>query len=876
MLQNETPLVGVAPTKLIKGIRDFDDIAEPLKCISLKEALETQWNTDAHFFTYQPEGHETWPRLNSEVLPKLEKNSVRLLKNCIVLDYDNPEHKPWNGEFFSAFLEKFNNLSQNPILSSWVAFYTTSGGCRFVYVPEKIESVSSVDASVRCLIRDFAIYGLEIDITCAQWTRCFRLPRVLRDDVPTWTQSYFLCEYQWESRLDVLKLLPFGKVDVKEVPHSNEEKPATAYSLSLLKNTDGSETDWFRKAKKKLKNKNCFDIIFRDQLIAEQGERDVKIQSYVGEAISALFPIEGTTVKLIYALFLPAISELHPDPQTPDWTTVLWRSCLRYWASELAKAKERQLELEISKQEAVSVARRIIETMQTWCSAPELKDADYKAREWLQSKLIAATLNHYYLMTPEGYYDTIPVTMGRLPSRIRELGMQSLIPLWVPKKDGTFRPKSGQEIIDSCVTSVGGLEGASSIEGSFIRSIGKKDSTLIQRLYGLKKDFKGEYNVYVDTWLKLMAGPNFDTLQHWIAWALDFEAGPICALSITGPPGLGKKMLVWGLAENIDTETVADATEMGRFKSLLVKSPFVVVNEGFPKIEGRDAADTFRQLVSGDPIAVEQKFRDTIIVRNPVRMIFTANNDDVVHMLSLNKDMSPYDREALAIRLFHFNAPVDASLWLAQQGGLAFTDGWIKSDAGGPSKYIVAKHFKWLYEQRRLFPRGGRLLVEGEVNNETIRIISPRGGKAPEIVEALINLVESTPEAGDPNGRVFIKNNQEIWVTTSGVQKFWRETIGKYSKRDVSTIDIGKVLRGFWHKEYKDYPIVIKYYANCPPKAARWRRIDPSLLYQEAVQHGYNCKRIEALHHAEMVTQTNAIIQATEDGTILPPIPKAI
>ncbi len=868
------PLVGVAPTKLIKGISDFDEPCQELTCVSLKEALEKQWNTDAHFFTYQPENHTAWPRLRDEILPKIEKTGTRLLKQCIVLDYDNPDHKPWDGELFAAFLDRFNVVSQNPVLSEWAAFYTTSGGCRFIYIPDKPLTVRDAEGLHKAVIRDFGIFGLDIDVTCAQWTRCFRLPQVVRDGIPTWVQSYYLQEFQWDKRLRTAEIIPFGSLTPENTPVALEEKPSTQASLLLLKNRDGTDTEWVKRVKKKLRSKSCYDVIFKDALLAEHGERDVKIQSYVGEAIATLFKLEGTSVKLIYALFLPAIAELTPDAQTPDWTTVLWRSCLRYWSSESAKSKEKDLEIKEREQKAQSLARQILAVVRQWCSAPELKDADFKAREWIQSKLIVGTpTNSYYIMTPQGYYDSIPVSKDRLPARVRELGMAALMPLWVPAKQGDFRQVRYQELIDAHCTTISAIEGAISVPGSYVRSLGNKDSTLVQRLFGLKQHFPGEFNQEVDVWLKLFAGRHYEIMQHWIAWSLDFDAGPICALSISGPPGLGKKLLVQGLAENLDSECVADAKEMGRFQSLLLKSPFLIINEGFPDLGGKDPADTFRHLVSGDPIPVEQKFRDTIVIRNPVRMIFTANNEDVVHKLSLNRDMTPYDREALAIRLLHMNCTEAAAEWLRRQGGLQYTQGWIKSDSGGPSTYKVAKHFRWLYDQRHLFPRGNRLLVEGEINNETIRIISPKGGKAPEIIETLINMVENTPEAGDQKGRVVVTKDGNIYVTTAGVADYWRCTTGKYSRQNISPIDVGRTIKSFIHRQDKEHPRKMRFYLS-QVKIARWRQIDPCLLYQEGIQHGYNCKRLEEINQKIIKTQSDELIKATtSEPELLPPVP---
>ena len=68
-------------------------------------------------------------------------------------------------------------------------------------------------------------------------------------------------------------------------------------------------------------------------------------------------------------------------------------------------------------------------------------------------------------------------------------------------------------------------------------------------MYKRNDNLPSEPNEYVDEWLRALGGDHYDEICNWIAYALDFEAGPICALSLRGEGSIGKKLLTEGLAE---------------------------------------------------------------------------------------------------------------------------------------------------------------------------------------------------------------------------------------------------------------------------------------------------------------------------------------
>ena len=101
-----------------------------------------------------------------------------------------------------------------------------------------------------------------------------------------------------------------------------------------------------------------------------------------------------------------------------------------------------------------------------------------------------------------------------------------------------------------------------------------------------------------------------------------------------------------------------------------------------------------------------------------MRIVFTANDHDLLYELTGGKDMSPESRKATGDRLLHFDVGPEAGHYLQKLGGREFTEKegarWIRGDDGGSkSNHVVAKHFLWLYDNRDEPNKRQRLLVMG-------------------------------------------------------------------------------------------------------------------------------------------------------------------
>ncbi|MFG0319749.1 MAG: primase-helicase family protein [Planctomycetota bacterium JB042] len=857
------PYVGVAATRNVPGVNNLADGGTSfLRVLPLDEALLHPWKTDAHLVTYRVSKVDKWPRCNKPALPQVRQAGCEIYSTMLVFDYDNPGHRPWSEGEYEDFVGNLFDVAEDgfPLALSWSAFYTTQHGARFVYVLTDPVPVDESEPLARGVVRDFARRGIHLDDKCCDWTHLFRLPCVTRSGEATWEADYFELVSQWDVRLDPATIEPaeprpgsdYGMVEPLDLP---QPSPEEAYSL-LFEQTETGErkTKWFKDAKRRLKNRSCYEVIFEHHPLGQPGNRDSTLQRLVGEALALLYHVEGTSPELIYALFLPAAEQLDPDDGTPDWTEALWASVLRYWAREKAKDLKRLEQQELAKESTKHLSLRVLEGMRQWCEHPGIWRTESDSIAWMAQHIIISTPAAFHVVNREGQIDSTPVRRDQLPARIRELGMDELIPL-VRETENGFKEVPAQTLINQHATVVSHVEGAVDLPHTVVRDIGEATATLVVKLFDLRTDLEPRFDKEVDDWLRLFGGERYEQLVEWISHALAFRDGPICALSIAGPPGCGKKLLVQGLAECISTECVGDEKEFGQFQSMLMRTPFISVNEGLPKGVGqKDVADTFRHLVSGDPILVNQKFKDPVLVRNPARIIFAANNTDVVSMLTGHRDLSPDDRDALAVRLLHLDVPPETSEYLRMKGGLAYTGQfgrrWIRGDGGAASDYVLARHFLWLYHHRTPAPAGNRLLVEGDMDRDLLRLMSTRSGTAPDVIEALIKMIEQ----GVANAGVVVHEGR-IYATTSAVVD-WHRTNSTSRNDRVNHKSVSSVFRGLSKRGSSRTPRKLATAGG--DRRARWYEIDGRTLLVEAIEHGYRCERLAkvvAKHEAEAVEE---------------------
>lgn len=886
-------LCGVMPDRHLKGMDDLSQWSserrpQALTCLPPLKAFSTAWPTDAHFVTYYVQGQDgqvedQWPRLNKDGAPivqQLRMHGGDVRSWCFVFDWDckslytdlpKGTKIPLDPPHLAAFLELFEALPEET--RAWADrvtyFYGTKNGVRIVYVLKNSLPVERGEALHKVLVHQLRAGGLMVDELSA-WNHLFRLPRTMRVDIlPTGERVEQECvplEEVWQDTLfDPVAFVGEQALQVPVVSPKKLDYPKPSDDeVLLVLGTDKRRPEWWKDVKLGLRFANCYSTVYEDRLIAES-QRNNTIQSYVGEIVHALGKCKRKRMAVgptqIYALLHSAVLQLEPDEQDPDWTDTLWKACLNYWAKELSKIEEEQVTHETNVLVAQSLQDRVLKGMREWCNAPELRADDSLAVEFAsQHYLVTSPAGVYYVINQDGYYDSVPVRDRLIPAKVRELGIEPLIPLGRLTDKGYKRYLLG-ELVDRHATVVQAVEGHASGGGNWVRNLRGEWPTLCLRLYRRREDLEGLYDPEVDAWLKQLGGEDYSRLCAWIGHALAFDEGPIAALALCGSGGVGKKLIALGLAECVGSEVYADSGDMGKYAENLLKSPVMVINEGLRKNDrsgGYDPADIFRIFTGGDPLKIETKFRDRIEVRAPVRVIVTANNTDVISMLAgTGRNLSQDDKEALAQRIVIVRVGRGAKAWLRLQGGIDFTRGWVSRDSGGGSSYRVARHFMHLYETRPKVAHGSRFLVEGNAEDHVVQTLNTRSGQAPVVVEALVAMIEAArlrPVEGmhlqlEPLDSVAGVPGclPRVWVTAHSIPK-WLSTIDK--KPVLGTPRQGeviKVFRGLARAGEPEGGRLLVFSSHGKAHRAQWFNLDLHALLGEAYEFGYPCNALEAL-----------------------------
>lgn len=881
------PLIATMPTKRVKGAELVEDLGKVpnLEALEFLDAFTTPWATDAHFITYQPvddgrligesqrDGQEPlgWPRCNKRVLAAIRQAGADLHSTCLVFEWDRPGHRHWTegkqgqAEATQFFRERILALEdcQNPLLAQWTLFYTTRAGIRLVYVLDASVPVDVAEQHYIWMLGQFRDHAnLDMDPACGDWTRVFRLPCVKRDGAYQHEQGWFLMEIQDESRLPIRRLgrsslTKVGKrTVVGPITEYEGEKPTRDQCVEMLFTVNekgrGVPTEFFKVAKAQLKGRECFPALFENQYLAEPGSRNVTLTQYVGQAVSLLHKRPEASPEAIYALFWPAVEPFETEgdnsPDDPPWDDVLWSMVCRFWSREQAQVaveKEKQATIE---REAQTMEGLVLAGAREWCDDPALHGGEESSLEWLERRMIlsvAGTGNHL-IMLPSGYYDSMQVGTAQLISRLRETGMDRLVETRKYGDDGRVKDASPASILNRYAKTISHLEGQPELPGTVVRNLGGSNSVAVISLYRRNPRIKPVFNRDVDDWLRVLFGDYYKHATAWIGHALAWDDGPICALSIVGDPGVGKKMLVQGLAECMEIPRVAGADELiGDYQYGLAESPFLHVNEGWPLTRKKRPIDTFRERTGGDPIQINRKYLATMTARNPVRVLFTANNLNVIRGLIQGQELNPADREALAERLLHIETGDRAAIWLRAKGGASFTGRpggrWIAGDGGGESDYIVARHFMWLYHNR---PRttGSRLLVTGNAMTELMNEMRTMSGSTPLVIEALLKLIES-PSPSTRKG-VAITKDGKVYALISGVLDYFRDNMAHRTSQKLTAGVIAEVFQSLVvHRCEKSW--VLAGYESMGRK--RWHELDCEMLLDVAERDGWESKRLAEL-----------------------------
>ena len=764
---------------------------------SLEQMLNTQFPTDAHFTCYNLVGFPAWPRMNKSVLSDLRKEGEDLVLTHFAFDWDNTDHMEWTAESMQRFVNTLGT-SLDPIISSWASVYTTAHGARIIYKLSTPVPVDIGEHHLTWMLNHFKQHGLDlIDDTCRDWTRLMRCPQVVRDNLQTWLQPYYKSIFQ-ERVLDINSV---GKMSPSVVAHriettavKRQDCPTHEEMQSQLHGTNSVsqrriQTAFNKTAKKRLKGTDYFDILFNDTMPAwREGERNNEICKMLGKIIPILLQKPSATPVQIFAL---AVQPLLCLGGGHDWVSHGWNALQDIYAREASIYNMQEEQRAEQASQNIQILNRMAEGMRKWSKDPQLNPDDEEiSRQFVLANCIACVKGFYYTMGEDGFYTNFPVISQQLVPRIRKTFLAEIIETKKENYTGEVADVTSLSIQNDHSSPVLEIQmkPVGDMGGSIVDMNGKKP-VLVMSTFCRNDDLEPEFNTFVNEWLFHLFGQDYETGCDWIGNALAFEEGLICALSLEGASSAGKKLLAIGLSECLKEPYIATPEDIYNQSAAFTKTPFLVVDESWPNTYGKTPpADKFKSLTGGDGMIVNEKYQPQMRILCPVRMLLTANDEGIVKTLTEGKNMGIDNRIAVGERLFHHKVDKKAAIYLERIGGREFTarkgQRWIRPDAGSElSDFILAKHFLWMYHNRRPVNRCQRFLVMGncapgggQSGSKVVERMLADSNFTPVVTRAISDMIEADGITWKPFLR-WDKDLTTVWVTREGVYKYAKHVL---------------------------------------------------------------------------------------------------
>ncbi len=797
------PLVQVWPDRYVNGILSVEGphldnkgrhfTPQLGELTTLRDALDREHGTNAMVTTYavletdEDSGGKAFvpsPLIRKAALKSVRAHGGDIMLTCIGIDIDTPAHAPLSEEFLADTAIAIASLPAP--FDQWHSWYTSRHGLRVFYALTEPLPVDDAEPRVLTFLRALREHGIAADEACKDWTRRFLLPKVARDGTRTVNDTLFtltIAEGSPSVDLSAFSKAP-ANILARQISFERRERyPAQDECAARLTEISPKgrpvASRFLNAARKVLKAWPHYyeQLITQHDPLPDEDRHNYMITMF-GVIVPPLIRRAGARAEDIFALVYDPILAWDPATLKADPHANVWDALQHVYQIEAAKYNEEQKDKAEKAEEGLTHMQAMIRGMRTWCPDPQLAAGvrEEASTSFVMRHLFANIEKQFFPMGRYGEYEQSSISRDQIITHIRNGFLNEIVPTETP--DGTV---PAAKIVDSHSTIVHYVEYLPECKEMGIKRMDSPTATLYLPMYRRNPHLTACYNAEVDGWLKALFHDHYKTACEWIGYALAFDECTVCALSIKGHPDIGKKLLIVGLSECLEIpyfipgETL-DATH----NEAMLKSPFLHVNETWPMMRNHpSSSDRFKQLVGGDPIHVNPKFKTPVMVKNPLRILITANNHDALHDMIRGRNIRPCDREAIGQRLYHLDTDREAAYYLRSLGGHAYTSRpgarWIGGDSGQVSDCIVARHFLWLYENRPPIPivKDGdgsvskRMAVMGNSGGTDTGMFqaAAQGASLPMVMRGVLEMCRSPKTY--PNDLIMGKGT--AWVTMGGL-----------------------------------------------------------------------------------------------------------
>lgn len=601
----------------------------------------------------------------------------------VAVDLDRNPHVPWEDV---GDAQKALDLL-GPILPH-AAMYATRRGLRVMFKLQQLVSPEDFRKVALCAVQEVksalrrvaSKVALDLDDTCAEWTRLFGLPNVVRDGVNTADFSDLRVPSPWVPWFPGSDALRVATVELEdriasfgsEDQPDEQPEPGAAEDMATLA---------LISAPKRLKA--GLDKVLQGARYYASGTRNAETFKLLA-AFLDFCASRGRipSAEEVYGLFYDSVSRstgTSPAEALAETWDMAQRAVIRAQAA---------LEIELQGLEDALAAAKdraripsIIYTNKTrWVWNPILRTYGQPISN--DVTLLAEITRHHPVIALDD--------KGKARQLFRML-----------RSDGTFVSK---------IRNVLGKSGSELLYDSLGRAVLEMGVASLPEVPAI---FHQDCQDYLDA---IVAGTDDgDRFLDWLATSGDLSRATT-ALLLRGKRSAGKTMLAEALSQLFGGK--ADFSKvMGNFNALLLESALIHLEEGVDK-SGRSAASVsnkFRETVGGSSLAVERKGVDPVEVQGNYRVLITSNNPQPI---PVDNAKNLEDFRAIAMRVLPIYFGYEPQAFLAAIGGRAATENWVTRNLGDRKvPGILVEHISWLRENREAKDYEDRFLVPAEINN---------------------------------------------------------------------------------------------------------------------------------------------------------------
>ena len=694
--------VTVFPDKFVKGATPstlYESRTYPV--LNLAEALEYQYDRDAHFASYFFPGKDSSPRAKKTLYEGLMAESL-----CF--DIDNPEHAEWEDE--EEIFETLAHLQELPgYLGNWTWFYTTLHGYRLIFELDRQVTVHEHEKLLCGMAAQLIKNGVPVDTDTLQWTRLYRLPDVQREDVEgsSEEQWWFVLAPGDEGKPLPPDTLPKGRVkgsiakpgaaeEILKRVGSTWAMPDPGEYTHLLEADNGSPTVWARATKRQLRGDESFPYLY-EHADLHPGSRDTSLVRFIGQVMARTLPVQGTTPHHIFALFEPLLDSLETDAADPyEWHKQAWRKILYVWENEGHRIAD----------EVTKASLQVFDDQEAWKVYQEIHDVelspldedDQTAEGALSRRAVVLSGTRFHFLRPDLSYTARGYPQRLLINGMLRSGTTQFFPVKYTTADGkTVNVQENTILRDAAIVADG--HRFSALDGVPTGSAVLKKGHLVQDPFE-RVECKPHYSESFDEFLHVAFGDQVQAMKTWLALAPAWDEYPVPALSLKGSPGTGKSLLakILGRLEE-GRETAPGSCLYSKWNDQLIRSPFVVAEEGWGSVtkpELQALGENFRSLPTGMQTEVRGKWISACSVEAYFRVVLTANSYESISKITQSVRRQG-DRDALNERFLCLEMSEDSRAWLLKNN--PDRAGWFPDDSAGEP----VEHIMWLYERRHEF-----------------------------------------------------------------------------------------------------------------------------------------------------------------------------